>query len=404
MAPHRLPYAAPDPRAWERAWLDQGATRHLLALLVLAAVTVLLYHGTLLHPRPVTDESIYAEAAAAVAGGESPYRVPGFYYPAAFAFAWAGTDAILGAVPAFAFWRAANFAAAVALAWLAVLYLPVGGAPLRRRLAVAAPLLAAPGMALGLRAGNVSILTAVLVTGGVLLAARWWLLAGLLLGASVAIKPLALPALVVLLAPRLHGADGDRRLVRLLRLAPEQRAALLGLAVAVAVLVPVPYLRDLLSQPVEALTRARTVSVFRLVGLLGLELPRLPVLAALYLVFALLALGMRTRVERAVLAMVAAMVAAPVVWPHTMVLGFPFLVLALAVFWPDLRRSDPDPSARRRRLVALVVYALVALQLCFQPGGFDLYPVWVQIAFCVPILAAPPLAAALLVRRLRQGS
>ncbi|HVS13621.1 MAG TPA: hypothetical protein VMV46_06845 [Thermoanaerobaculia bacterium] len=401
MAPHRPPRTTPDPRGCERSWLAQGARSHLVALLVLAIATLLLYHRTALHPRPVTDESIYAEAAAAVAGGESPYRVPGYYYPAAFAFAWAGTDAVLGPVPSFAFWRFLNFAAAVALAWLAGLYVPAG-LSLRGRLAVAIPLLAAPGMALGLRHGNVSILTAVLVTGGVLLAGRWWLLAGLLLGSSVAIKPLALPALVVLAAPRRH-AERDFG-AGLLRLASEQRAALLGLAVAAAMLIPVPYLTELLAQPVEDLTRVRTVSVFRLLDLLGLSLPRLPVLAALYAAFALAALGARTRVERAVLALVAAMVAAPVVWPHTMVLGLPFLVLAVAAFWPDLRpaRDAATPGEPRRRLVALAVWALVALQLGFQAGGFDLHPVPVQIAFCIPILAAPPVTAALLFRRLRR--
>jgi hypothetical protein len=243
---------------------------------------------------------------------------------------------------------------------------------------------------------------------------------GLLLGSSVALKPFALPALVALLAPRLAGkrragarlpgkhpagkhpagkhAAGEWIADRWP--GPEQRAGLLGIVLAGATLLGPPYAHELLTQPIETLSTIRTVSFDRLLRLLGLPLPRFVVLGVVYAMLAGAAtLWTRSRLERQLVAFAGAMVAAPLVWSHTMILGLPMLTLALACHAPDL--ASRAPADRRPRLVALAVFALVALQLFFQPGGFDHHAVPVQILFATPMLAAPPLTATLVIRRLR---
>ncbi|HVS64431.1 MAG TPA: glycosyltransferase family 87 protein [Thermoanaerobaculia bacterium] len=395
---------------WEREWLDQGVRRHLIAIGLLSLVALALYHRVLLRTGEFADETIYVAAARAVATGESPFQVPGYYYPAAFAYLWAATEKA-SAIPAWLAWRLANLAAAILLVWLAGIHFPVDERRWWLRPLLCAPLLAAPGISLALRTGNVSVLTALLVAAGVLLAGHRPLRAGLLLGASVAIKPLAVPALVALATPGVRRSRSGGA-PPLSVLGPEQRASALGLALAALVLFAVPFSRELLTQPVEVLSTIRTVSFERLFRLLGLPLPRFAVLAIVYVALAAAASWWtRDRIERAVVALAGAMCAAPLVWSHTLILGLPFLTLALAVHWPDLAR-DPasdlgNPSAavgRRRRLTALAVLALVALQLFLQPGGFDHYAVAVQVALSLPMLAAPPLTAALLIRRMRSNA
>jgi len=395
---------------WEREWLAQRPRRQLIAIGLLSLVALALYHRVLLRAGEFADETIYVAAASAVATGESPFEVPGYYYPAAFAYLWAATEKAL-AIPAWLVWRLANLAAAILLVWLAGIHVPVDERRWWLRPLLCAPLLAAPGISLALRTGNVSVLTALLVAAGVLLAGHRPLRAGLLLGASVAIKPLAVPALMALAAPGVRRSRSGGA-PPLAVLGAEQRASALGLALAALVLFAVPFSRELLAQPVEVLSTIRTVSFERLFRLLGLPLPRLAVLAIVYgALAAAAAWWTRDRMERAVVALAGAMVAAPLVWSHTMILGLPFLTLALAVHWPDLARNArvPQPAqdaavARRHRLTALSVLALVALQLFFQPGGFDHHPVPVQVALSLPMLAAPPLTAALLIRRMRSNA
>jgi hypothetical protein len=387
-----------------RAWLALGARRHASALALLAAVALALHHRAVLHPGPQGDEPLYAAAAARVTAGASPFEVPGYYYPAAFAHAWAVTERLAPSVPAWRWWRGANLAAAVLLVWLAAGHLSVRRerwwlAPL-----LGAPLLAAPGLSFALGDGNLSPLTALLVAAGVLSAGRRWAIAGLLLGLSVAIKPFALPALVALAVPWRRPGAGEEPSRRL---GPTQRAGLLGLALAAAVLLAFPHWRELLGQPVQALTAGRTVSVDRLFHLLGLELQRPALLALVYGALAAAAWRFtRTPTERAVVALAGAVVAAPLVWSHTMLLALPMLTLALSLHWPLLARPRVEDTrraaqARRDRLVAVAAGALVALQLLVQPGGFDHLSRLVQIALALPMLAAPPLTAALVIRRLR---
>ena len=59
-------------------WCREPIARHVLALVVLMAVVALRWWRYTFAPVPQNDESIYFEAFAAVARGDSPYTPTGY--------------------------------------------------------------------------------------------------------------------------------------------------------------------------------------------------------------------------------------------------------------------------------------------------------------------------------------
>jgi hypothetical protein len=195
----------------------------LLGFLAVLAAAGARYAGAWFAPGHPFDEAHYFAGFARFAAGESPYALPDVLFPPSFAALGAGLVLGLGERGAALALRGANLLGLAATAWLAGAALERG--PRARLLLALAAVLLLPSFAHGMFFGNIG-----LAAGGAALVAlallprRPWA-AGLALGASLALKPVA-AALVLLLATRRATEPRSGR--------PELVAA--GVATAVAAL------------------------------------------------------------------------------------------------------------------------------------------------------------------------
>jgi hypothetical protein len=228
----------------------------------------------------------------------------------------------------------------------------------RSRLAAGALIIVlSPAIHFSLFLGNLSLTIAGLIVGGLLLWPRRPVLAGVLLGSSVAIKPLAPVALVTLLCfPELD---------RMMRLAYWSRLE-------------------------------RTVSLHRFAYLLGWQQGVLLISAAVAVVAIVVArwrpLG---RTHLLALAVTAALAATPLVWAHTLVACLPVQVLALTTALLRYRQEIGDgPAAgaiqvRRRHQLLFVALGVIAIQFAEGPSGIYDQNLIIQWLGTIPPAVAP---------------
>jgi hypothetical protein len=366
--------------AW-REWRSWSWRRHVVALGVLLLALVPRFWTAVADPQPLEDEAAYLQAFARVAAGVTPYQVGSdeYWYPPAFAYAgallFAGRDAA-----AMVALRAGNLLGLAALAWLSVAWLPFSW---RGRLFAALGVaLLSPAAALGIDFGNLSPGVAGLIVAALCLWPARPLLAGLALGASLAIKPLA-PAAVVALASQRPTGGGRRHLV----------AAAVATLIGAFLWLSVPRLAEFLSWVGRPGLFSSTLSPHRLLALAGIAAHPLWVTAPV-----LLALVVVLRRERAkpptVLALACAgcVMATPSVWSYTLVLTLPLQAMAVTI-------------AIGRRAVArwwepvLLGLAIGALHLgAGATWGIDDRAPWIQLGGVLPQLLAPPALAAYVLR------
>jgi len=392
--PTRPPHPAQEAEVLDdafAAWCRLPKRVHALALVVLVALAVTRYADLLADPEAWIDESIYQQGFLALDAGRSPYQHPGFYYPPPFAHAGAFLLARIGAESQRYWLRGLNVLGLVWVIWLAAAWLPAPRADPARglvlRLAVSIFLLVAPvGVFLGLRVGNISFAIAALALTAICWYPRFPIVSGLLLGLSVAFKPLAPAVLAVLIAQpthqRAHAAAG-------------RRCALAAVASMAALCLPYAgELRDLFAQQLSTLVEGRILSTYRLVHLLGLPLGRATVFALLTLVLMVFARRYATTHCRVVaLALGAVVLTAPALWSHTMTVLDPVLTMASVLAyrnWSRTRARAPGSAHDRAAGSELVLVALgLAAALYFKSGGFDHLADSVQVMFLAPLLLAP---------------
>lgn len=346
---------APASSGASRRWLA-----HIAAIALLFAVLALRYPHLLTFPDILNDEISYTHAARRVAAGQTPYY-GGYLYTPLVAVAVAAAQERWGLLPVLIALRSLNFVGVAVTAWIALLPLPWN--PVRRWLTCALYLAFAPAVHFTLQFSNLSGL----VVGAISIGLTAWpaapLAAGLLLGTSLAVKPLAPGALAVLLAHRPAGL-GRRHLATV---------AVAGIVAALLIL-PLPYLGDMLSVPASTSRQLiRTVSPHRIAYLLGWRNNAVPLSAALLL--AAMWVSRRrpwTPPAVALLAAVTAIAATPIVWSHSLLLTLPLQVLALDRAWS--RWQDGRRSSRRRRLLYEGVFvSLGAAAIQFAQGAHGIY-------------------------------
>ena len=340
---------------------------HVLALATLAIVAVIRYPHYLLASEPRLDEGYALAAFDELRAGRSPYRAEPFNYPPSFAAAgawWLGVTGVAGVVTSM---RLLNLAGMAVTAWIACAWIPVRF-PLRWVIA-ALMIVFSPSVHHGFQVGNLSLAVAGATLLGLLVwPARPWL-AWFLLAASLAVKPLALAAIPLLLVHRPSSGTGRHR-----------RGALLALpALAAAVLLPGDF-EGFLRVPEPQIVLDLSVSLRRVLSVLGLDVDRL--LLATAVVGSAAALAWRRRLDRGALVMVAgvtSILAAPIVWRHSLVLLLPLQVIAVVRLFPGRLWS-------RRGL--LVAAGILAIQLNAR-GDILVLPPWLQALLLVPSVAAP---------------
>lgn len=380
-------------------WRTLGPVRHLAALAALLAAMVVLFPAATWGPEALYDEAIYQRSWEAAGAGRSPFEHGEYLYPPSFASlgAMVADGTPLGRNGLRLLLRFVNLAALALLLWFTGWWLPTDRLwprrPLVARWIAAATLLGLPGVRLGIDKGNLSFLVGAALLLALLNAGRRPVAAGLALAASLLTKPLAAGALPVFGAPAAKASEGsaDGRWPPLL-------AAVVAIVVAGTVLLTRPgELVAMLGQPLPPVAVSRTVSVDRLLRLLGLADVRLALFATLCLIVALVAWRLRPLdvAQRLTLALFAAVFTAPAAWSHTLVLFLP--VAAMALFLA----AEPTGAERWRRVV--LVTTLAAVVAFAQPGGFGGQAVAVQILLLLPPLLAPPLLAGYVVAILRRG-
>lgn len=365
------------------SWRTASLASHAAALAVVTAVLVVRFHAAVLSPVPVEDERVYFGAFEKAAQGESPYG--GFYfYTPTFALAGAWSVEHFGEAAVLAAMRTANLLGMAWIAWLSGAWLPWTWR--RRLLAASAYVAVAPAVRLGAAWGNLSLLVVGLLLAALLVWPRRPVAAGLLLAASLVIKPLG-PVVAVALAAHRPANGGRRHLV----------AGFLGLALAAALVLPMPWLQDMLAFGGKP-ENGRNVALQHLLYCFGLRLGTVMVAAAVAV--ATLVAGRRRRWPRESLlgfAGVAGVLALPVVWSHTLLLVLPLEVMALTVAFARRAAPGAGTSALRRYEAAFVVLAVLAVQLCEGLGGIETWPLLVQgVATLLPALAPAALLGYLL--------
>ena len=365
----------------------ESAKTNCLAITILASVTVARWASTLFSPAPLFDEAIYLDAFRTVAAGQSPYSVYGYYYPPPFAVLGGWLLTTLGQPLLLLLIRGLVVLGLVLTVWLSLIWWRT---PVWRRLVVGGLYLCvAPAVGLGMRTGNISFL----VIGAIIPALMFWkfrpILSGLLLGSSVAIKPIAPLAALVLLVHR-PGEGGYRQVVA-------------GLTAGMAMLgslFPIVAFLEMFSQNIAALSLNRSISLHRLFSLAGIEIN--PLIAVVIVgVIAIVVSRLRPLDEADLLcvALTAAIWSVPLIWTHTLLLTLPVQMLAV-VRALDRRRYWRSKGTRSNRTVEihrfelwLVLVSVASIQLAEGAGSVDRMDSWIQLtALGIPFVAPAALA------------
>ncbi len=324
------------------------------------------------------DEYAYVRGFADVAAGRTPYEpvyMP-FLYPPPFAYAGAwllrhGTGATLATL------RAANLAGLVALAWCAAAWLPLSWR--WRVTALAGVLVISPVVAQIVHGGNLSATATGMIVTALALWRRHPAVAGLLLGLSLLIKPLA-PAPLVALAGHRPSGGGRRHLV----------AAGLALGLAGGIFLVVPRLEEFVARSATLGFADRTLSPHRLLAIAGVPVEPLWVTAPALV--ATLVLARRKRIDErplTALGLAACVAATPLVWSHTLIVTLPLQAMAAAA--AAIRFRDAPAAARRARgwEVALVALAVITLHVSEPATNISPHGAIFQLACALPPLLAP---------------
>ena len=329
---------------------------HLVAALPRPKVAIpLLALGlAVVHPdylavlEPLPDERFYLEAGELHLAGRSPYSHPYFNYPpplaqlVATAIRDGWTTELLRA------WRLANLAAIAALAWFAARRTGWSGAAL---FAAAVAVAFSPAMLQALLLGNLTPVVCCAALAAFALERRRPWIAAALLGASVALKPVALAGAAFLTGHRLW--RGRRGAIPI-------AAAGWPLVVALALAPQAALLPEMLGRMSSTYLDAGHLSMKGLLDGLGFELSAVWIAGAVVAVALVLGRRRDLRPEEIVLvAPVVALAALPVVWGHTFTLTLPLQLAAVARLVERLRvqraqRDRRESGSGRRGLGELV--------------------------------------------------
>jgi len=356
------------------------------------AVAALVHHAALLQPAPQQDEPDFVEAAELVAAGGSPYDQEKYNYPPPFAELGAVVLERGGIGLFLAVMRGANL---LAVAGLALFAAGFAGLSSPGRFALAAALVALlPIVHYTFWVGNTTPVAVGLALAGWHLGRQRPLLGAVLVGVSVAFKPIALVGALYLSARWLLRPEARRSrasaAVEALAWAPVTALCLLPWA------GEIPALLQRMAEP--PIFSPRNLSLRRVFDGFGIDLPAAAITLTV-LAVALVLAKQRTvdDVECVHTAPVVALLALPVVWAHGFLFVLPLQVAAARRYWERraLRREPSWWSLAERWGVPL---ALALIQASANAGVELAAPASVSALFVLlPVLS--PLALLLYLRR-----
>ncbi len=398
-----------------RPWRRDRPLLQVAALALLMLVVCARYPHAVLAPAPLGDEAAYVTAAQRVAAGQGPYG--GLYlYPPALAIAGAAVIRFAGDGALMLVLRTFNVFGVALLVWWSVALLPA--AFHRRLIAATLYLVISPAVAYGMVWGNISLGIVAMIFAGLLLWPGRPVLAGVLLGLSIAVKPVAPVAVLVLLAQRRRSSP-DRSPVddvgaRPASLAAHLASGAIALAIAGGLLLVLPYLMEFLSLATQLPPYTRNVALYRALVCFGIEPPAVVLFASVAILAVLFTrrIGALSPGQMLLIAIPATLLSLPLVWSHTLLLTLPIQVVALERACRRARGAQTSTSCARaghkerglrdsaaggrprRRLEAILVLgAVFAIQLSDGVGGIDDLASWLQgLVILVPALAPSALS------------
>lgn len=376
------------------AWRRLAWWQHALAVAAILLVAAIRFYPAVSSPDPLGDELAQEKAYLLEAAGRSPYADGGYVYPPSLLRLGAVLREVqrqLPLVSPFFPLRWLSLLGLAALLWTACRWLP--GKPWQRLAWALLYVVAAPGVRQGIEFGNLSFAVGGLIVVALLAWERAPVASGLLLGASLLIKPLALAALVALFFHRPANGPERRR---------HQLAVIVaGLAAALA-LLPDPEFGAFLRHGSHAWVVERTVSLHRFLALAdapgGASLPTILTLLLLAAVAAVAARYVRRPPQLLALALAGCVMATPVVWNHTLVLTLPLQAMAIALAAARYRAASDDERRWRGWESAGIALAVAALTFAEGATGIDDRGVALQLFATLPPALAPAILAAYVVR------
>ncbi len=377
--------AARQPLAW---W------QHALAIAALSLTILLRFYPAVTSTAPLGDEMAQEKAFLEVTAGLSPYLDGNYVYPPSLL----RIGAVLRQLPLpspYIPLRGASILGLAILVWYSTGRLD--WRPWRRFGAAALYVGLAPGVRQGIEFGNLSFA----VGGCILVALLVWLRSpvgsGLLLGASLLLKPLAPAALVALFCHRPHRP-------------PPPRPPLPGghrhhLAVVVAALAAAlalladPEFGAFLRHGSDAWVLERTVSLHRFLALAGLR-EGASVLSLLLLagIAAVARARVTDRDSLLAVALAGCVMVPPVVWNHTLVLTLPLQAMAIALARQRYRAAAAVERRWRGWEATGIALAVTALTFAEGATGIDDRAVALQIFATLPPALAPLILAVYVLR------
>lgn len=356
--------------------------QHALAVAAIALAAALRFHGAVGSVEPLGDELAQEKAFLQEAAGHSPYLEGSYVYPPSLLRLGAGLRQLPLASP-FLPLRWLSLCGLAILLWSATGWLV--RAPWQRLVLALVYVALAPGVRQGIEFGNLSFAVGGMILLGLLVWQRHPIASGLLLGASLLVKPFAPAALVALAFHR--PAKGHRH----------QLAVAVAVVAAAVPLLADPELGAFLRHGSHAFVVERTVSLHRFLSLAGLPGAATALTLLLLAVVAAVARRwIRNPDQLLAVALAGCVTVTPVVWNHTLVLTLPLQAMAIALALSRLREAAPQE--RRWRIWETAAIALAVAALTFAEGatGIDDRGVALQVFATLPPALAPAALAAYL--------
>ncbi|MEO7795104.1 MAG: glycosyltransferase 87 family protein, partial [Thermoanaerobaculia bacterium] len=358
--------------------------QHALAVGAICLATAARFYPAVISVAPLGDELAQEAAFQNEAAGRSPYLEGSYVYPPSLL----RLGSVLRGLPRSPFipLRCLSLLGLAVVLWSATGWL--GWRPWKRLAAAVLYAALAPGVRQGIEFGNLSFAVAGMIVLALLVWERSPIGSGLLLGASLLVKPLAPAALVALLCHR-PAAPGHRH----------RWAAAVAIATAGLLLLSDPEFGAFLSHGSHAWVLGRTVSVHRF-----LALSQIPEGASVLtlLLLAAVAVVARARVsdreQLLAVALAGCVMVTPVVWNHTLVLTLPLQAMAIAIAADRFRAATPPERRRRGWEATGIALAVAALTFAEGATGIDNLGIALQVAATLPPALAPAVLAAYVLR------
>jgi hypothetical protein len=358
---------------------------HLAIILGLSLFAAVRYWSIITWPTPHADERVYLRAFEDLAEDRSPYYPAGddldYFYPPAFANVGGIALKATNTTIMLAAMRAANLVGLGICLWYSGLFLPLSWV-WRCSIAALYILIGPISIYTGLGPGNLSLAA---VGSSLAALAAWSMIpktSGVLFGLSGILKPMA-PVGILALGAHRPRSGGTSHLW----------TAGIAMAIGAVLTLVSPFLSEYLALnpgEVDEWPLRRSVSLYRWVRIMGFNGSPIA-LVALVSVVTLWFARRRPISKRqlSILAIVAMTFGTPALWAHTLLIALPLQVMALVRAWQRTRADDAAAAYQARYEVALVVLAVLSLQMVRGiGGGVEVSRAWIQL----PVLFVPVFA------------